>query len=594
MNADLKGVCFMGKALDSILSLAKGYENGIHLVSGDNVNIDKLICRDAYYDILRTVNSGEYLGHAICIVGLRRTGKSTILKQIHNNHNDFGFREEEILHLTISCISSGRSIDRDSMNSDKISGLNKISFPTLNEVKSFIDNYRKDKSIKCILIDEITLCEDFILCGKGFVDSIVDSGIVLILAGTESVSFNLASCNSLYSRLILFDVSYIPFGEYCKLKSLPVNSIENKRESLYKYIQHGNILDDTVDVSYKYLESALGINVALSILNADLPEFVGCESNVKSLVEMIIKYFRLLGEQIDIDKIKDSINRANLSKAYNNINRRRIANDLDTINLSKGNRKSIVIKAAEDIFSSYSLKFDLSNISLTIEQLYAIDKLFVNMGILYNLSVIPSVERGSAEHMEDLNILHALAYNFLESISDTIMSSNLGLSDDEVNELANEVKSTVTGDIIESIITIQFIKQLEKDSKLLTGLTRYQDVLFTPERKCTKRKMYKYRKKIFENGESTTAEIDLVLNLSDRIDLVEIKKSDKIAEEQTRWLRNNEVIEDIKEIISNSKPINKFVYYLGESAIVGDIQYVNITEVLLNHYKLYFERIEYL
>ena len=186
--------------------------------------------------------------------------------------------------------------------------------------------------------------------------------------------------------------------------------------------------------------------------------------------------------------------------------------------------------------------------------------------------------------MEDLNILHSFTYNFLESISNEILRNDLGLSDDEVYELANEVKSTVTGDIIENIIAIQFIKQLEKDEKLLTCLKRYQDISFTPERKCTKRKMYKYRKKIFENGESVTAEIDLVLNKQSSIDLIEIKKSTKITEEQTRWLRNNEVIEDIRNIISKDKPINKYVYYLGDSKKVDDIEYLNIVDVLLEHY----------
>ena len=561
-------------------------QNGIHLISGVDENLIKLEYRDVYHDVLNIVKSGEYLGHAVCIVGLRRTGKSTLLKQIHRNCKDFGFREDELLHITLSGVSLGKSVNRDIINSDKISKLNEIKFPTLKDVESFIACQRESKSIKCILIDEITLCEDFILYGKGFVDSIVDSGILLILAGTESVSFNLASENSLYSRLILKDISYVPFGEYCRLMRLPLGNIEEKRESFLKYIKHGNILDDVVDVGYEYLENALGINIALSILNADLPEFIGCESNIKSLVEMIIKYFRLLGEQVDIGKIKDVINRANLSKAYRNINKRKIVNNLNTINLSKSNRKNIVIRAAEDMFSEFDLKFDVLEISLTIEQLYVIDKLFVDMGILYNLSSIPKIGEGNVEYMDDLNILHSFTYNFLESISNEILRSDLGLSDDEVYELADEVKSTVMGDIIENIIAIQFIKQLEKDDKLLTCLKRYQDVLFTPERKCTKRKMYKYRKKVFENGESVTAEIDLVLNKQNSIDLIEIKKSTEIVEEQTRWLRNNEVIEDIRKIISESKPINKFVYYLGDNKKVGDIEYLNIVDVLLEHYTL--------
>ncbi len=56
--------------------------------------------RDAYCNIIRNLKDND-LRHAIAIVGLRRTGKSIILNQLHLECNEFGISESNILHISL-------------------------------------------------------------------------------------------------------------------------------------------------------------------------------------------------------------------------------------------------------------------------------------------------------------------------------------------------------------------------------------------------------------------------------------------------------------------------------------------------------------
>lgn len=552
---------------------------------------DALEYRDSYFNIIDKINNKEHVGHAICLVGLRRTGKSILLNQLHLNAEKFGVKQEEIIHITLSVIMNGKEMTRDVLDYTKLSDENRIEYPSLDDLTSFIKQIKSYKTVKCIMIDEVTLCKDLILAGKGFIDSLVNSGIIVILAGTESASFNIANENSLYSRLIIEDISYIPFGEYCRLKKIELNSPEEKQMAMERYIKHGNILDDTIEVDERYIESALGVNVALSIVNSDFEEFIGCEHNVKELVQSIIKYYKLIGESITINNVKAELTRADITRAINNENRRRKRESTDTIDVSKSIRTQIAVDAAEEIFKEYNLDFGLSKIPLSMKQLCKIDDLFSQMGLLYNLSIIPEIAAmNGAVNADDLTILHSLSYTITQNMVNKIMMMPLGLNDEDVQILAREIESTAKGKIIEGIVTLQFIKALEKQQRLLTCLKSYENGKFETERKCTKHRMYKYNNKIFDGGASVNAEIDIVVSEPDVINLIEIKKSHEIDEHQVRWLNNEIVISEIKEKVSNSKPMKKYLYYMGEDTIVGDIQYKNIVDVLISHYNNYLKR----
>lgn len=576
--------------IDKLVIIEERYRlKGIRRIHNiDGGQFKSLSYRDAYYNIKNKINNGENLGHAICLAGLRRTGKSTLLNQLYLNSQEFGVKPEEILYITLSVTLNGKETARDSFDAAQLANGNKIKYPALEDLNSFIQYICCLESIKCIMIDEVTLCEDLILAGKGFIDSLVNKGIIVILAGTESASFHLAGENSLYSRLILEDISYIPFGEYCRLKNISVSTPEEKQKALDRYIKHGDMLDDTVESDDKYLENALGVNVALSIVNSDYEEFIGCEHDTKELVQSIIKYFKLIGESITIKNIQSQITRADITRAIKNENSRR---EINKLNIKKSERIRFAQEGAEDAFQIYNLGFGLSEIELSYDQLARIDELFTKMGLLYNLSIIPEVktDTGGVE-AEDLTILHGLSYYITEGIIRRILSSHEGISDEDAESLVKNIESAAKGRLLEEIIAIQFIKGIEKKQELLKCLRVYKNSQFKTERKCTKHRIYKYNDSIFADGRQVQAEIDLVISEPDVIKLIEVKKSNAADINQTKWLDNEIVVNEIRNRISRSKSIKKYVYYLGEKREENGIYYENIADILLEHYNNNFDQ----
>lgn len=565
-------------------------KKGIYIVHNNNIEqFSRLHRRDAYYDIVRKINDGQCLGHAVCVVGLRRTGKSILLNHLHIYSMEYGVREDEVLHITLSATIHDREMSRDDFDNSKLTDMAELQYPSLEELNAFIDDAISCGKIKCVLIDEITLCRDLILGGKGFIDGLVNRGVIVILAGTESASFNLADENSLYTRLMLVDISYIPFGEYCRLKQIDISTEEQKEQAITKYIEHGNILDDVVKIDDRYIESALGVNIALSIMNSDYTEFMDVERNIKEFIQSIIKYIKLIGESITIDAIKSEISRADLTRALANENAHRKAMGDSQINITKTERTRITVESVERAFREYDLSFGISQIPLTKEQLCIIDELFTKMGLLYDLSLIPEDKFADGSVVaDDLTILHSLLYMIAKSISNKVRADNIGLSDEDSEALAVKIESTAMGRLLEGIVVLEFIKGIEKEHDLLICLKNYGNGKFKTARKCSKHRLYKYNNTIFMQQQVFTAEIDLVIPQQDTIRLIEIKKSKNIDKNQVRWLNNDTVISEIKEKISKTKHITKEVFYLGEEKAVEGICYRNIADVLMKHYNEYF------
>jgi len=571
--------------INKMISLSKQYiSKGIHIIEG-KYDYTEFEYRDSYYDIMDLLNSNESVNHAICIVGIRRTGKSVMLSQIKNSAYKFGINNDEILHISLGVIKNSSNIERDELDLQRVNNINNLYYPKISDIEQLINYIQAYKKIKLVIIDEITLCEDFITYSKGFFDSLFAQGIKVLLAGTESASFIFANESHLYSRLILVDVSYIPFGEYCRLKKLDTSDIENKRKSMDLYIKHGNILDNTVDVDEKYIESAVGVNLALSIINSDNTEFQSYENNINELVQNIIKYFKLIGENINVSAVNSEISRADLSRAIKNVNNHRVK----SIDIKKSDRKSIVVEAAQNYFNTYDLKFGKSLTELNQTQLEEIDDIFSKMGMIYSLAKIPKVTHNNAQEAEDIYLVHSLLYNLAKEMINNLKTSDIDLSDDEVIDLCNTVLSTIKGRIIENIIALQYIKQYEKNNKLLDQIT-YYDNSFNAIRKGTKYFLYKYNENIQVQDKVKKAEVDLVINNSDCIELIEIKKSSIFDEAQIQWITLPVVQESIRNLVSNRKCLKKTVLYMGENKVYKGVEYKNIPDLLLKEYELNFNR----
>ncbi|MDE7478378.1 MAG: AAA family ATPase, partial [Lachnospiraceae bacterium] len=491
-----------------------GLAQGIAIIDEINTISMSFEHRDVYYDIVKCIKNMDYTGKVICLSGLRRTGKSTILNQLYAQPEQIGLNQDNILYIKLSAISSnGQLIDRDSLDIKKVNNRESITYPSLVELQKFLNRWDVYKdSTKCILIDEVTLCKDLIMSGKGLIDQLIDSGKIVILAGTESASFHAASEQALYTRLMIKDTSYIPFGEYCRLKRLPLNTLEEKQNAMNKYIEHGNILDN-IQFSEEYIESAIGINLALSIIQSDYDEFISFpESCTKDLVQDIIKYYKLIGENISIQSIREQITRGDLSRAINNENSRRKKQGKELVRLAKADINRIVKKGAEKVFHKYDMDLGISRINLNTDQLYKIDSLFGEMGLIYDINIVPELNKrtnGSVQ-AEDVCIVNSLSMLIGRGIMQEIADNCDGLNEDDKKILIENMESALKGRILESVIAAQYLKGYEQKNELKECLVYYSKNGQSFGRKCARYKLYKYNNEISVGNRNVKAEIDLI------------------------------------------------------------------------------------
>ena len=127
----------------------------------------------------------------VCLVyGLRRTGKTTMLRQCLYEMKEGDFKRSVYIKATVT---------------DTMAALNK-------DLKQL-----RELGIKYVFIDEVTLISDFIDSAAILSDIYSAMGMKIVLSGTDSLGFWLAVHEELYDRAVMVHTTYIPFSEHSKL-----------------------------------------------------------------------------------------------------------------------------------------------------------------------------------------------------------------------------------------------------------------------------------------------------------------------------------------------------------------------------------------
>ncbi len=172
-----------------------------------HVNLDAPV--PGLYRDSRQLEDYLYSGESdrVCLVfGLRRTGKTTMLRQAIARMN-----KEDLSRTTY--IKARRSDTMAMMNRD----LKKLF----------------DAGFRYVFIDEVTLMRDFIDSAALFSDVFAAMGMKIGLSGTDSLGFWLAMDQELYDRAKPIHTTFIPYREYSRL--LGIDSID-------EYIRYGGTL----------------------------------------------------------------------------------------------------------------------------------------------------------------------------------------------------------------------------------------------------------------------------------------------------------------------------------------------------------------
>ena len=173
----------------------------------------------------------------LIIYGLRRTGKTTMIRQILTELPQTEFGKAAFIQVT--------------------------SGDTLADVDSDLRKLEKS-GYRYIFIDEVTMMEDFVEGAALFSDIYASSGMKIILSGTDSLGFAFTREEQLYDRCILLHTTFIPYREFERV--LGVCGID-------EYIRYGgtmslggiNYNDDTPFSDPKHTEEYIDTAIARNI-----------------------------------------------------------------------------------------------------------------------------------------------------------------------------------------------------------------------------------------------------------------------------------------------------------------------------------------
>lgn len=152
--------------------------------------------RDSF-ETLRQYLYGSETDRVLILFGLRRTGKTTMLRQA-------------VAEMTVE--DQGKAAYIKLRQTDTMDMLNR----DLKRLHSAGYRY--------VFLDEVTLMKDFIDSAALLSDVFAAMGMKLVLSGTDSLGFWLTLEQELYDRAYLIHTTFIPFREYSRL--LGIDSID--------------------------------------------------------------------------------------------------------------------------------------------------------------------------------------------------------------------------------------------------------------------------------------------------------------------------------------------------------------------------------
>ncbi len=485
-------------------------------------------CFSKIQDFLKTPAADK-----VCLVfGLRRTGKTTLLKQLV-----LAMNEEEQKSAIYIKASTENTIEE--LNADlKIA--NKLKY-------------------KYVLIDEITLIEKFIDNAALLSDVYAVQGMKIVLSGTDSLGFWFAQNEELYDRAVTVHTTFVPFREYSRL--LKIHDID-------EYIRYGGTLkagetnfEDTdanaFDASFRtdestrrYIDTAIAQNIQHSLKCYDRG------NHFRNLIDLykkdeltnaINRIIEDMNQAFTVDVITRDFNSSDLGSAKDLLRREKDETKrtdfLDTFDASEVTKKLMDILKIRNK-ERQSIEIKEVHIQEITEYLKALDLL----QIVYTENIPISNKK------EERIIFTQSGMRFCQA---QVLVYSL---------MQDEVFGSLTGDL-RDIITEKILEDIQ--GRML------EDIVFLETKRTygSKRNVFKLK---FASGE-----FDMVIQdkAKKQCEIFEIKHSKQMISTQYRHINNEEKI--VLTEAQFGKVVRKCVLYRGESKVLENgVEYKNVEEFL--------------
>ena len=325
----------------------------------------------------------------VCILyGLRRTGKTTLLRQ------------------------TAASTPADL-----------TAILEITEQDSFIQIAGKIREmyyegIKFLFIDEITKCADFIDNAAILADSFANLGMHIVCSGTDSLGFYFASLDSLFSRCVLVHTTFISFAEYCYLFGAC---------GIDRFIEVGGTLDSasfsSPELTAGYTMSAIAENIQHSLRSFKHGvSLYGLQQlyHNNELTNVINRIFEDLNHEFSMEVIERVFSSFDLKQTLSNC-----------LKDPKRCTMPILTTDFESVINVYSVGLNLKPYSQLISEItpQILSRLY---GYLQTLELVSSYKHVYVESPEDA-----------PAVADRAIITQIGLRYSQVSQLCAALKATL-------------------------------------------------------------------------------------------------------------------------------------------------------
>ena len=479
--------------------------------------------RRGLFDSLSLFLHGQSTDKVAVLYGLRRTGKTTLIRQLI-----LSLGEDDFKRAAFFQIDQGLTMAK--VNAD---------------LRSLYE-----KGYRYIFLDEVTLMKDFIDGAALFSDVFAPLGMKIFLSGTDSLSFYFSQSDQLYDRAELFHTTFIPYREFERV--LGVKGID-------EYIRYGGTMSlggrdynknspfAREGLTKEYLDSAIARNITHSLAHYQGGAHFRALSDFyqnDELVSAINRVVEDMNHRFTLNVLRRDFLSSDLALSARNLrNDREEPNDI----LDRIDEESFTLRLKERL---EILNADERSVPIEEAAAEQIKEYLRLLGLIDEIEVA-SLPSGSKKRYRAVFSQPGLRYAQAEAFARSLLEDEtfFSLPLEKRKAVLSRVLSEIRGRMMEEIVLLES-------------------------------KMGNPGKEVFQL-QFASGEFDMVIfdEESSSCEVYEIKHSEKIAKEQYRHLIDEDKLE--KTAWRYGKITRRAVIYRGEATKLDNgIEYLNVEDYL--------------
>ena len=508
------------KAEDNSQSFVTNVRTG-YLLRAFSASVRKFRKRECYQELQNFIY-GEAQDKVLILYGLRRTGKTTMIRQIFAEMDDVELEKAAFIQITTK---------------DTLAGVN-------HDLKIL-----EAQGFQYVFLDEVTLMEDFIEGAALFSDIFAACGMKIVLSGTDSLGFLFTEDEQLYDRCILLHTTWIPYREFENV--LGIHGID-------EYIRYGGTMSlggihynetstfASVESTDEYVDTAIARNIQHSLR---CYQYEGHFRHLRDLYDKneltsaINRVVEDINHRFTLEVLAQDFKSHDLGISANNLRRdRKNPTDiLDHINLSEVTDN---LRKLLEIRNEHERQAQLDDIhAIEIKEYLDLLDLTQEIDVMYLPNIGEKAER-TVIAQPGLRYVQADALIRSLLLDETFGTLSLSERTAVQERILNEIKGRMMEDIV--LLETKMANPKKQVFVLQFPVGEFDMVVFDPNAGCCQ--------------------------------IFEIKHSTEAVRNQYRHLINEEKCAQTEHRYGSIT--KKTVLYRGESQVIDGIQYQNVEEYL--------------